>query len=427
MTDRHEGGVHDERGAWLAGVGSILELDVGQGGLDLAALQGDVLSDVLRDLRVPQHLDVRVVEHALLQHQARSEGVAPVNELHVGADARQHERLLHGRVATADNRARPALEKVAVAGRAARHAVTSQVPFALYVQPAAVGARRDDERVGSHEAALVRHDLEGLLRCVDLDDGIVPDLGEEAPRLLLHDLDHLPTVFARHPWVVLDVDALRHELTAKRWRDDQRAQVRTSSVDRRRHTGGPAADDDHLLDRAALRPVPVQAAWIVREALLLLLEALHDQVLLAALQLLPQLFDGGGLQVRALRARGATPAARLRAHVLVVDGLLRVLALLRRRRLAVLLLQQADHGGVVLRVFLDDRVDALLARLRGVMLLVEGLERLAGDLNIVALELLDQPLCPLAERVLVRAGKLVPLLALYPELERGHRPDALRA
>mmetsp|Transcript_92230 Transcript_92230/g.257683 ORF Transcript_92230/g.257683 Transcript_92230/m.257683 type:complete len:255 (-) Transcript_92230:784-1548(-) len=246
------------------------------------AIHFHLLADVPRDHGIPAHVDGGVAEHPLLEHQAGPEGVPAVDELHGGADPGEHERLLHGGVAAADHGAGPVSEQVAVAGRAAGHAVAAVLVLALGPQPPAVRPRGDYDRGRPDQAGLVRHDLEGGRCGVQADDGVVPDLGEEAASLALHHLDHFAAVLARHARIVLHVHALGHQLPPEGRRYDERAQVRPRRVYRGGHARGATSDDDDLFHRP-LRPVAVQAARVVGQPPLLLLQALLSGLLLPAL------------------------------------------------------------------------------------------------------------------------------------------------
>mmetsp|Transcript_95585 Transcript_95585/g.270451 ORF Transcript_95585/g.270451 Transcript_95585/m.270451 type:complete len:251 (+) Transcript_95585:693-1445(+) len=213
-----------------------------------------------------------------------------MNEVDARADAGQHQGFFHGSVPAADDRARLALEQVPVASSAAGDAEASVLPFALGAEPSAVGTGGDDESVSLESTGPVRHNREGTGGNVQRYHGIVTNLGEEAARLLFHNLDHLPAVLAGHARVILHVHALGHQLPSQCRREDERAKVGASRVDGRCHTSRPAADDDDFLG-GALRAVSVEAARVVGQASFLLLHLLHGTVLLAALQLLPKLFQ----------------------------------------------------------------------------------------------------------------------------------------
>mmetsp|Transcript_92231 Transcript_92231/g.257689 ORF Transcript_92231/g.257689 Transcript_92231/m.257689 type:complete len:224 (-) Transcript_92231:784-1455(-) len=223
-----------------------------------------------------------MVQHSLGQEPARGEAPASVHNRDPPAGAGQVEGVLHGGVAAADHGAGPVSEQVAVAGRAAGHAVAAVLVLALGPQPPAVRPRGDYDRGRPDQAGLVRHDLEGGRCGVQADDGVVPDLGEEAASLALHHLDHFAAVLARHARIVLHVHALGHQLPPEGRRYDERAQVRPRRVYRGGHARGATSDDDDLFHRP-LRPVAVQAARVVGQPPLLLLQALLSGLLLPAL------------------------------------------------------------------------------------------------------------------------------------------------
>mmetsp|Transcript_92232 Transcript_92232/g.257695 ORF Transcript_92232/g.257695 Transcript_92232/m.257695 type:complete len:334 (-) Transcript_92232:445-1446(-) len=333
-----------------------------------------------------------MVQHSLGQEPARGEAPASVHNRDPPAGAGQVEGVLHGGVAAADHGAGPVSEQVAVAGRAAGHAVAAVLVLALGPQPPAVRPRGDYDRGRPDQAGLVRHDLEGGRCGVQADDGVVPDLGEEAASLALHHLDHFAAVLARHAWVVLHVDTLGHQLAAQAGRYDEGAQVRPCGVYRGSHARRSTSDDDNLLHRP-LRPVTVQAARVVGQPPLLLLQVLHSSLLFTALQLVPQILEGSCRQIW-LPAFGIL---LLLLGALLLFRLLVALGLLRLWSIAVLLFQKPHHGREVLLVLFHDLIEALGSGLSRVVLLVELLEGLPRHLDVVPLRLLDQPPRPLPQ------------------------------
>mmetsp|Transcript_35709 Transcript_35709/g.90882 ORF Transcript_35709/g.90882 Transcript_35709/m.90882 type:complete len:449 (-) Transcript_35709:85-1431(-) len=369
-----------------------------------------------------------VGKHPLLQHQTGAEAVFAMEELDVGADPRQHQSLLHGTVSTSNNSTRLALKQVAVASSTAGHTLPAQLPLSFDFQPPAVRASCHDNSVNLEEPALVREDLKRPRSRVHRQDRVIPHLGEEAPGLLLHDIDHLAAILPGHAGVVLHIHTLGHQLPTECGSDQQRTEVCPSGVDRGRHASRTATNDHNLFDGGAARAIPVHAARVVREPTLLLLAALHQCILLSSLQLLPQLVERGRLQIRsslgaALGDAGGTGRAAAPLGVRFLAG---ALLLLRSGRLAVLLLQQPHHCAEVLAVLLDDLVNALSSGLGRIVFLVEFQQRISSDLDIVALAFLHQALGPLAQRVLVCSRKLVSLLALQVKLECRHGSNALR-
>src|SRR5215831_16194165 len=88
-----------------------------------------------------------MLDDAALHDLAGAEGVTPVDEMHLGDVARQEERLLHRRVAAADDRNLLVLEEEAVTGRAATDASRLQALLIWKAQPHRACARRHDHRV----------------------------------------------------------------------------------------------------------------------------------------------------------------------------------------------------------------------------------------------------------------------------------------
>mmetsp|Transcript_65947 Transcript_65947/g.213393 ORF Transcript_65947/g.213393 Transcript_65947/m.213393 type:complete len:372 (+) Transcript_65947:837-1952(+) len=365
-----------------------------------------------------------VGKHPLLQHQTGTEAVFAMEELDAGADPRQHQSLLHGTVSTSNNSTRLALKQVAVASSTAGHTLPAQLPLSFDFQPPAVRASCHDNSVSLDEPALVREDLKRPRSRVHRQDRVIPHLGEEAPGLLFHDIDHLAAILPGHAGVVLHIHTLGHQLPTECGSDQQRTEVCPSGVDRGRHASRTPTNDHNLFDGGAARALPVHAARVVREPTLLLFAAF----LLSCLQLLPQLVERGRLQIRsslgaALGAAGGTGRAAAPLGVRFLAG---ALLLLRSGRLAVFFLQQPHHRAEVLAVLLDDLVNALWSGLGRIVFLIEFQQRISSDLDIVALAFLHQALGPLAQRVLVCSRKLVSLLALQVKLECRHGSNALR-
>src|SRR5688572_26644786 len=80
--------------------------------------------DSLDDL-VPEHLDLRVLEKALLKDLRRAQLVPPVNEVDLLSVTRKKIRFFDSRVATSDYRDHMAAKKGAVAHRTVAHALPS--------------------------------------------------------------------------------------------------------------------------------------------------------------------------------------------------------------------------------------------------------------------------------------------------------------
>ena len=112
-------------------------------GLQIVQAQaGDFLpADVVHlfDHRVGHEVDLLVLACAVEHDLRGAKFAAPVNEGDLGGEARQEQRLFHGRVAAADHRDFFAREEESVAGGTRRHAVTDQRLLAR--QARAIGPR----------------------------------------------------------------------------------------------------------------------------------------------------------------------------------------------------------------------------------------------------------------------------------------------
>ena len=100
-------------------------------GLHVAQLEaGDFLVvdvvDVFDD-GVEQELNLRVLLGALEHDLRGAEGIAAMNDRHLGGEAGEEDGFFHGGVAAADHDDFLAGEKEAVAGRAGGHAVADEL------------------------------------------------------------------------------------------------------------------------------------------------------------------------------------------------------------------------------------------------------------------------------------------------------------
>ena len=98
------------------------------------------------DLGVPDELDLLVVEGALLHDLRRLERVAAVDHVDLVGEPGEERRLLHRRVAAADDRDGLLAEEEAVAGRAPREAVAREDLLLGQAELAVGRAGRVDER-----------------------------------------------------------------------------------------------------------------------------------------------------------------------------------------------------------------------------------------------------------------------------------------
>src|SRR5262245_13634762 len=81
-----------------------------------------------------------------VEHDFRgAELIAPMYQRHLGAEAREKVRLLHGRIAAANHHNLLAAVEKSIAGGAGAHAVSDQLLLVGKSQPARGRARRDDQ------------------------------------------------------------------------------------------------------------------------------------------------------------------------------------------------------------------------------------------------------------------------------------------
>ena len=216
----------------------------------------DALPDVphLVDDGVERERNLRVRPRLVLHDLRRAEGVAAVDDGHVGRELRQEGRLFHRRVAAADDRDRLAAEEVAVAGRAGRHAVPHQHPLGFESQQPRRRARGENQRARLVRAA-GRDDAEGRPLQVERRHVALHDLGAEPLRLRPHPGDQLrPQDAVAKAGVVLHVGG-QHQLPARLQPfDEQRLQVGARGVQGGGQSRRPRPDDDHLSHERLLPP-----------------------------------------------------------------------------------------------------------------------------------------------------------------------------
>ena len=225
----------------------LVRLDVAQ--TDAGELAG-VDAQHLLDHERRQELDLLVGAGAL-EHDLRGpELVAAVHDRDLGRELRQEERLLHRRVAAADDDDLALAVEGAVAGRAVRDAPS--VEGALRLEPELAGRcpGRDDHRLGQVLVVADVH-LERPLGEIDAGDVVGEKVRPEPARLgaeLGHHLRAHDAVLVAG--VVLDL-ARDHQLAAPvEALDQERAHVGARCVERSRVPGRTAADDDHVTNVA---------------------------------------------------------------------------------------------------------------------------------------------------------------------------------
>ena len=131
--------------------------------------------------------DLRVRPRLVLHDLRRAQRVAPVHERHLGRELGQEHRLLHRRVAAADDGDFVAAEEVAVARRARGDAVAHQRSLGGQAQQPRRRAGRDDQRPASCTSASVGLDDERSRAQRSTDgDVALDDLGAEPFGLRAH-------------------------------------------------------------------------------------------------------------------------------------------------------------------------------------------------------------------------------------------------
>ena len=197
--------------------------------------------------RVPDHLDLRVLEQAILQDLLGAEMVAPVHDRHLAGEVGQEQRFLDRGVAAADHEHLLAAIEEAVAGRAGRNAEALELLLGRKIEPARLRAGREHDGVGEIDVAAVAFDAERALLEVEPGDVVGDEPRADVLGLLLHllhqprALDHLGE--AR---IVLDVGRDGELAAGLHAADQDRLQHRARRIDRRRASGRAGADDDQL-------------------------------------------------------------------------------------------------------------------------------------------------------------------------------------
>ena len=249
MADRDEDAVGRQFGQ-RAGL-DVLQPDMG----DLARIFG--AADFV-DRAVPDHLDLGVLEQAILQDALGAEMVAAMHDRHLRGEVGQEQRFLDRGIAAADHHDFLAAIEKSVAGGAGRYAETLELFFRRHAEPARLRAGGEDDRLGEIDVAAVAGQAERPLRQFELGDEIGDDFGADMGGLLLHllhqpgALDHVGK--ARIVFHVGGDGELAAGLDAL---DQDRLQHRARRIDRGGVTGRAGTDDDDLgMDGGRHRQIP---------------------------------------------------------------------------------------------------------------------------------------------------------------------------
>ena len=183
-----------------------------------------------------EELDVLLRAGPLEHDLRRPELVATVHDADLGGELREEDRLLHRRVAAADDDRRAPLEEGRVAGRAVADAAPGELLLAGDAELLVLGAHRQHDRARPVLGVADPHAVHtpGLVRELDA-VGLVGDQARaEALGLLAELLHHLG---AHHTvgeaGVVLDVGRLLQQPAPGEALDHERAEVGARRVQRR--------------------------------------------------------------------------------------------------------------------------------------------------------------------------------------------------
>src|ERR1044071_3903005 len=204
-------------------------------------------ADDFVDGAVVAELDFRIRQCALLHDLRRAQRLAAMDDRDPRGELREERRLLHRRVAAADDGDLLAAEEKSVARRAVRDAEALQLFLRRQSELHGRGAGGDDQRVAL-EDVLIGGDLERMVAEVDALDLLHLEDGAEALGLLAHEVHQLrPEDSFGEAGVVLDVGG-DGELPARLHSfEDERSEVGAGEVDRGGASGRAGADDDHAV------------------------------------------------------------------------------------------------------------------------------------------------------------------------------------
>src|SRR5690625_3309415 len=109
---------------------------------------------------IPDHLDLRIVEEALLQDGFGAERIAAMDQRDLGGEIGEIERFFDRRIAAANDHDLAAAIEESIAGGAGRDAGPLEFLLGFQAKPARLSTRRQDYRIGVPDCAAVAADLE---------------------------------------------------------------------------------------------------------------------------------------------------------------------------------------------------------------------------------------------------------------------------
>ncbi len=232
------------------------DLELPRGPIDCIAQARDAQGTLITSGKLVDHvwgdeLDVLDRARSLEHDLRRAELVSAVDDHHRGGELGQEHRLLHRRVATTDDDRRQIPVERRVAGRAIAHPAAAELILAGHPELAVLCAHSQDHSAGQ---MYVRTDEDPVQSPVlgELDAGhiICLEPRAEPPGLITEVLHQLRAGDPlRKAGVVLHIGRLLEQAAPGEALDHQRLQIGAGRVQRRRVTGGPAADNDHVLYR----------------------------------------------------------------------------------------------------------------------------------------------------------------------------------
>ena len=199
------------------------------------------------ELVIPEHVDLRILEQALLQDFLGAQLVAAMHECHLLCQIGEIQGFLDGRVAAADHDDVLAAIEEPVAGGASGHAEALELLFRRQTEPACLRAGGDDERVRQIFVAAVALEPDRVLGQIRLYNGVGDHVRAHMFGLgphLIHEpraLDHVGET-----GIVLDIGGDGHLTARLDALDQERLQHGARRVDGGGVAGRTGADDDHL-------------------------------------------------------------------------------------------------------------------------------------------------------------------------------------
>ena len=159
-----------------------------------AGLRHALVPQNLCDHRIPNPLDLLVLEGSFLGNLLGPQAVATMHQIDLTGVLGQEHGLLDGRIASADNDHRTVLVKEAVTGSAIRDAPAGELFLARHTQLAGRGSRGNDHSLGFILLS-VGFDFEGMQGEIHSGDLVHLHPSAETLSLSLHQLGQFLSVY----------------------------------------------------------------------------------------------------------------------------------------------------------------------------------------------------------------------------------------